>query len=90
MWCSGLVDRVTLQAAVEELAEGYREVFVLYDVHGYEHSEIAKILTRSIGNSKSQLHKARKRLRELLQSARPLQARKDDDVPGHSLRLLAS
>ena len=66
---SGLVDRVTLQAAVEELAEGYREVFVLYDVHGYEHSEIAKILRRSIGNSKSQLHKVRKRLRELLQSA---------------------
>ena len=44
-------------------------IFTLYDIQGYEHSEIAKILGRSIGNSKSQLHKARKRLRELLQKA---------------------
>ena len=62
---SGLIDRVNLQSAIDQLPKGYREIFILYDVHGYEHSEIAKILGRSIGNSKSQLHKARKRLREL-------------------------
>ena len=64
---SALVDRVTLQSAIEQLPCGYREIFTLYDVRGYNHREIAKILGRSVGNSKSQLHKARKRLRELLQ-----------------------
>jgi len=64
---SGLVDRVTLQSAIEQLPRGYREIFALYDVQGYNHREIAKILGRSVGNSKSQLHKARKRLRELLE-----------------------
>ena len=46
---------------------GYRQVFVLHDVQGFEHNEIAKLMDCSIGNSKSQLHKARMRLRELLQ-----------------------
>ncbi len=41
-------------------------MFVLHDIQGYEHHEIAKLLGRSIGDSKSQLHKARTRLRELL------------------------
>jgi RNA polymerase sigma-70 factor, ECF subfamily len=41
-------------------------MFLLHDVHGYEHKEIASMLGCSVGNSKSQLHKARKRLRELL------------------------
>ena len=67
---TGLVDRLTLQSAIEQLPRGYREIFTLYDVHGYDHREIAKILGRSVGNSKSQLHKARKRLRELLQEYR--------------------
>ena len=62
----GVFDRVNLQIAVEQLPEGYKRMFLLHDVHGYEHNEIAKILDCSIGNSKSQLHKARKRLRELL------------------------
>jgi RNA polymerase sigma-70 factor, ECF subfamily len=66
---SGLCDRINLQAAIENLPEGYRLMFLLHDVHGYEHNEIAQILDCSIGNSKSQLHKARKRLRELLQRA---------------------
>jgi RNA polymerase sigma-70 factor (ECF subfamily) len=64
---SGLCDRINLQAAVQRLPEGYRVMFLLHDVHGYEHNEIARLLGCSIGNSKSQLHKARKRLRELLQ-----------------------
>ncbi len=63
---TGVFDRVNLQTAVDQLPEGYKRMFLLHDVHGYEHNEIAEILGCSIGNSKSQLHKARKRLRELL------------------------
>ncbi len=63
---SGSIDRMNLQRAVEELPPGYKAVFVLHDVQGYEHNEIAEIMGCSIGNSKSQLHKARMRLRELL------------------------
>jgi RNA polymerase sigma-70 factor (ECF subfamily) len=63
---SGSIDRVTLERAVENLPPGYRLVFVLHDVEGYEHNEIATMLECSIGNSKSQLHKARMKLRDLL------------------------
>jgi RNA polymerase sigma-70 factor, ECF subfamily len=63
---AGLFDRVNLRSAIEQLPEGYRSMFLLHDVHGYEHHEIAKMLRCSVGNSKSQLHKARKRLRQLL------------------------
>jgi RNA polymerase sigma-70 factor, ECF subfamily len=64
---SGVLDCVNLNKAIEQLPEGYKEMFILHDVEGYEHKEIAKILECSIGNSKSQLFKARRRLRELLQ-----------------------
>ncbi|MDA2912645.1 sigma-70 family RNA polymerase sigma factor [Acidobacteriia bacterium AH_259_A11_L15] len=64
---AGSLDRVTLEDAVAQLPPGYRTIFVLHDVEGYEHNEIAEMLGCSIGNSKSQLHKARLRLRELLQ-----------------------
>lgn len=67
---SGLFDRINLRAALEQLPEGYRSMFLLHDVQGYEHNEIARILGCSVGNSKSQLHKARKRLRELLHKVR--------------------
>jgi RNA polymerase sigma-70 factor (ECF subfamily) len=60
------VDRIALLRAVEQLASGYRIVFLLHDMQGYEHEEIGKMLGVSAGTSKSQLHKARKRLRELL------------------------
>jgi RNA polymerase sigma-70 factor (ECF subfamily) len=63
---SGLFDRINLQAAIRQLPQGYKAMFILHDVQGYEHNEIAKILGCSVGNSKSQLHKARKRLREVL------------------------
>ncbi len=63
---SGSVDRVNLERAVQQLSPGYRSVFVLHDIEGYEHNEIAALMKCSIGNSKSQLHKARMRLRELL------------------------
>jgi len=64
---TGSIDRVHLQRAIEQLPPGYRQVFVLHDVQGFEHNEIADLMECSIGNSKSQLHKARMRLRELLQ-----------------------
>ena len=66
----GLFDRVNLQRALERLPEGYKSMFLLHDVQGYEHKEIASLLGCSVGNSKSQLHKARKRLRELLHEVR--------------------
>ena len=64
----GAVDRITLQRAITELPPGYRMIFLLHDVEGFEHNEIAKMLGCSIGNSKSQLHKARMKLRGLLQT----------------------
>jgi RNA polymerase sigma-70 factor, ECF subfamily len=62
----GVIDRVALQAAISELAPGYRATFVLHYIQGYKHNEIAEILGCTPGNSKSQTHKARIRLRELL------------------------
>jgi RNA polymerase sigma-70 factor (ECF subfamily) len=74
---SGAVDRVNLERSIEQLPPGYRTVFVLHDVQGYEHNEIAEIMGCSVGNSKSQLHKARTRLRELLQEEIRDQARQE-------------
>jgi RNA polymerase sigma-70 factor, ECF subfamily len=54
---AGLADRLELQAAVDQLPKGYKKMFILHDVQGYQHSEIAQTLGLSIGNSKSQLHK---------------------------------
>lgn len=68
---SGSVDRMDLERALKQLPRGYRAVFILHDVHGYEHNEIAAIRGCSLGNSKSQLHKARARLRQLLQTGAP-------------------
>jgi len=66
---SGTIDRLILDRAINELPTGYKKAFMLHDVEGYEHHEIAEILGCSIGNSKSQLHKARMQLRNLLQAA---------------------
>jgi RNA polymerase sigma-70 factor (ECF subfamily) len=63
----GSIDRVNLTRAIAQLPPGYKQIFVLHDVEGYEHNEIATMLGVSVGNSKSQLHKARARLRILLQ-----------------------
>jgi RNA polymerase sigma-70 factor, ECF subfamily len=65
------IDRITLENAIRELPPGYRIVLVLHDIEGYEHQEIAELLNCSIGNTKSQLHKARLKLRTLLKSSRP-------------------
>jgi hypothetical protein len=61
------VDRIALIRAIKDLPAGYRTIFLLHEVEGYEHQEIAKILDCSVGNSKSQLHKAKLRIREFLQ-----------------------
>jgi RNA polymerase sigma-70 factor, ECF subfamily len=63
-----LVDRIALGSAIEQLPPGYRIVFILHEVEGHEHHEIAEIMGCSIGTSKSQLHKARMKLRRLLRS----------------------
>lgn len=62
-----IVDKIALENAIAQLPNGYRNVFVLHDVEGYEHEEVARILGCSVGTSKSQLHKARLKLRKLLQ-----------------------
>ncbi len=61
-----MVDRLALEKAIAQLPTGYRTVFIMHDVEGYEHEEIGKQLGISVGTSKSQLHKARMRLRELI------------------------
>ena len=73
---AGSIDRLQLRRAVESLPPGYRTIFVLHDVEGYEHNEIATIVGCSIGNSKSQLHKARMKLRDLLKMQRAEKAEK--------------
>jgi RNA polymerase sigma-70 factor, ECF subfamily len=62
----GLFDRIDLQAAIDVLPAGYKAALILHDVHGYGHKEIATLFGYSVGNSKSQLHRARRRLRKLL------------------------
>jgi RNA polymerase sigma-70 factor (ECF subfamily) len=61
-----VLDRIALTRAIEQLPPGYKSVFTLHDVEGYEHEEVARILGISVGTSKSQLHKARLKLRGLL------------------------
>jgi RNA polymerase sigma-70 factor (ECF subfamily) len=73
---SGAIDRLALQRAISDLPAGYRLVFVLHDIEGFEHNEIASLLDFSIGNSKSQLHKARMKLRESLRSLSQREGRK--------------
>ena len=61
-----IVDRIALENAIDQLPDGYKKVFVLHDIEGYEHEEVARLLGCSVGTSKSQLHKARLKLRKLL------------------------
>ena len=61
-----LIDRISLDRAISQLAPGYRVVFILHDVEGYEHIQISRMLGCAVGTSKSQLHKARLKLRKLL------------------------
>ena len=68
-----LLDRISLNEAIRKLSPGYRVVFILHDLEGYKHSQISNILGCAIGTSKSQLHKARQKLRELLRQRRVFQ-----------------
>jgi len=61
-----IVDKIALENAIDQLPDGYKNVFVLHDVEGFEHEEVARILGCSVGTSKSQLHKARLKLQKLL------------------------
>ena len=63
---SQMIDRLTLESAIAKLPPGYRAAFILHDIEGYEHEEVARILGCAVGTSKSQLHKARTKLRKLL------------------------
>jgi RNA polymerase sigma-70 factor (ECF subfamily) len=65
---AGSADRMDLERALEQLPPGYKAVFILHDVQGYQHREIAAIRGCTLGNSKSQLHKARARLQHLLRA----------------------
>jgi RNA polymerase sigma-70 factor (ECF subfamily) len=62
----GTIDRIALRRAIDELPEGCRQIFDLHEVKGYQHHEIAELLHCSVGNSKSQLHKAKMKMRDLL------------------------
>lgn len=75
------VDRIGLERALSGLAAGYRLIFVLHDIEGYEHKEIAQIMGCSVGNTKSQLHKARMKLREWFLA----QPQKSPDEPGRRM-----
>jgi len=76
---AGSIDRVNLERAISGLPPGYRAIFILHDIEGYEHNEIAKMLGCSIGNSKSQLHKARMRLRSLVGERLPSAQKEESD-----------
>jgi len=70
---AGSVDRLAIERALMTLPPGYRTIFLLHDVEGFEHQEIASQQKCTIGNSKSQLHKARRKLRSVLSSGAPVE-----------------
>jgi RNA polymerase sigma-70 factor (ECF subfamily) len=72
---TGAIDRITLRRAMQELPEGCRQIFTLHEVEGYQHHEIAEMLDCSVGNSKSQLHKAKMKMRDLLFPKRRIRRR---------------
>ena len=74
---AGCLDRITLARVITQLPDGYRSVYLLHEVEGYKHQEIADLLECSTGNSKSQLHKAKLRIRELL-SNQPENSKEND------------
>jgi RNA polymerase sigma-70 factor (ECF subfamily) len=73
---AGSIDRMALERAIADLPAGYRLIFVLHDIEGYEHNEIAAMLDCSIGNSKSQLHKARLKLRDAMRAYPRMEGRR--------------
>lgn len=80
------LDRIGLDVAIAQLSSGYQEIFLLHDLEGYRHDEIAKLLGISEGTSKSQLHKARLRLRALMGSKAGRDSRSSRPHAGSDLR----
>lgn len=87
---TGLFDRINLRAAINQLPEGSKAMFILHDVHGYRHNEIAVLFGCSIGNSKSQVHKARKRMREFLRKIQPCGGQHNRGRGDRSVELVVS
>lgn len=87
----GTADRMLLCSAVDRLSRGFRATLLLHDLHGYEHSEIAAIMGCATGTSKSQLHKARLRVRQMLRKSARGSASKcrSMSVPRHQRTLAA-
>lgn len=83
---SGTLDQIDLQSAIEVLPNGYKTAFLLHDIQGYDHCETAEMFGYSTGNSKSQLHKARVRLRSLLDGVpkKEYSKRQDSNQPVQS------
>jgi RNA polymerase sigma-70 factor (ECF subfamily) len=65
---SGVESRMDMESAIASLPKGARLAFVLHDVEGYQHQEIAEQLSVTVGTVKAQLHRARRLLRERLES----------------------
>ena len=85
----GSIDRINLARCIAQLPVGCRTIFVLHDIQGYEHREIAEIMGRSVGDSKSQLHRARTRLREQLHELQRDKAR-DERLAAAKMRSRSS
>ena len=83
----GLLYRLDLQAAIDSLPEGYKAALILHDIQGYLHNEIAEICGYSVGNSRSQLYKARRRLRNLISELRTQGVRQTSVAKNGSPRL---
>ncbi len=69
---ASIIEQISLHEALQQLAPGYRAVFILHDVEGYEHQQISEMMKCAVGTSKSQLHKARMKLRRLLRHRKPV------------------
>lgn len=89
---TGTIDRIALLRAIQELPDGCRTVFALHEIEGYQHHEIARLLHCSIGNSKSQLHKAKLKMRDLLFPKRRILRRKasSERIAGPQLSLASN
>jgi len=79
---TGVVDRIALRRALGELPTGCRQIFDMHEVDGYQHHEIAQILQCSVGNSKSQLHKAKMKMRDVLFPKRRVSRTQAEAVDG--------
>ena len=82
------VRAIDLERAIAKLPEGCRAAFLLHDVEGFEHQEVADLLGIAEGTSKSQVHKARRRLRELLMATTPRAAGQEEIVGAEPGRVI--